>query len=790
MGPQLGLRVPFIWTFSEIEFVRTLMSKRKIGKLIESGTVSGWDDPRLPTVRGIRRRGMTVEGLRDFMVSQGLRDFMGSQGLRDFMGSQGLRDFMGSQGLRDFMGSQGLRDFMGSQGLRDFMVSQGLRDFMGSQGLRDFMGSQGLRDFMVSQGLRDFMVSQGPSKNVVNMDWHTIWAMNKKVIDPQAGRYTAINSDLINGTVLAQEAHIEEKPRHAKYDLGQTQVHYGPNIVIEREDAEALKLGEEVTLMNWDTAIVKDLIHGDGKPGHLTQVIFSLNPGGDFKSTKKITWLCTDQQQLVPVELVEFDHLLAVDKLDRDEKDWEKFLTRITEKRTDAIADCNVLDISALPPLGADRRPFMTTVASAVPMATATPPSATTNGDRHDLPPPPPPPPPQPAKKAKAKKDKLSAEENAKLVQARLSQLEQEKTSEKTAQAEVDREVKKATRDLNELIKSVKDPLGRIDLLQQKYEELFADMKKLEREYAKTKKKSDQQQKDADKAKTEHNKTATMKDKLEKLCRELTKENKKVKDENKRLEESEKAANVAVNERLDEMLYDVQEVMNQKGTAPVENLHLELDELFKTRCKVLADQTELRELQFKTILRHKDAEIAHLAAKYEVERRRADTEAARCRTLTNQVSTFSHTEAELRSQLNIYVEKFKQQVEDTLNNSNELFLTFRKEMEEMSKKTKRLEKENLTLTRKHDQTNRNILEMAEERTRDKEDLERLRKQEQQMRSIIKTMQEQGRGVAPVDREDGERTEKKPVFGPEPPPDLGKGKGVANARRPAINGVAH
>ena len=213
-----------------------------------------------------------------------------------------------------------------------------------------------------------------------------------------------------------------------------------------------------------------------------------------------------------------------------------------------------------------------------------------TNGDSQDLPPP-----AQTAKKGKPKKDKLSAEENAKLVQARLSQLEQEKTTEKTAQAEVDREVKKATRDLNDLIKSVKDPLGRIDLLQQKYEDLLADMKKLEREYTKTKKKSDQQQKDSDKSKTEHNKTATMKDKLEKLCRELTKENKKVKDENKRLEDSEKAAKVTVNERLDQMLYDVQEVMNQKGTAPVENLHLELDELYvdssKRNCGLLADRS-------------------------------------------------------------------------------------------------------------------------------------------------------------------------------------------------------
>lgn len=196
------------------------------------------------------------------------------------------------------------------------------------------------------------------------------------------------------------------------------------------------------------------------------------------------------------------------------------------------------------------------------------------NGESHDLPPP-----ASTARKGKAKKEKPSPEENAKLVQARLSQLEQERAGEKTQQAEVDREVKKATRDLNELMHSVKDPLARIELLQRKYEELLADMKKVEREYAKTKKKSDQQQKEQDKAKSEHNKTATMKDKLEKLCRELTRDNKKIKDDNKRLEESEKAARETVNERLDQMLYDVQEVMNSKGTSHPENLHMELDEL-------------------------------------------------------------------------------------------------------------------------------------------------------------------------------------------------------------------
>lgn len=93
-------------------------------------------------------------------------------------------------------------------------------------------------------------------------------------------------------------------------------------------------------------------------------------------------------------------------------------------------------------------------------------------------------------------------------------------------------------------------------------------------------------------------------------------------------------------------------------------------------------------------------------------------------------------------------QNFQKQVEDTLNNSNDLFLTFRKEMEEMSKKTKRLEKENLNLTRKHELTNRNILEMAEERTKINKEVEHLKKKNNTLESIVRKMQEQGRTPAP------------------------------------------
>lgn len=66
----------------------------------------------------------------------------------------------------------------------------------------------------------------------------------------------------------------------------------------------------------------------------------------------------------------------------------------------------------------------------------------------------------------------------------------------------------------------------------------------------------------------------------------------------------------------------------------------------------------------------------------------------------------------------------------------------------MSKKTKRLEKENHTLTRKHDLTNHNILQMAEERTKVSKEMEMLRKKNDNLEKLCRGMQQQGRGQVP------------------------------------------
>ncbi|KAI5282158.1 hypothetical protein KEM52_003761 [Ascosphaera acerosa] len=180
------------------------------------------------------------------------------------------------------------------------------------------------------------------------------------------------------------------------------------------------------------------------------------------------------------------------------------------------------------------------------------------------------------AKKQKAKKT-ADPSETSKLLAAKISQLEQDAAGEKDQEIEIEREVKKATRDLNQLLNNIESPMTRLETVHRKYAELLAEMKKLDREYAKSKKRGDQLQKEQEKSKSELGKTATMKDKLEKLCRELTKENKKVKDENKRLEETEQKARRIVNERLDSLLFGIQDVMAAKSSARSDRVDMELD---------------------------------------------------------------------------------------------------------------------------------------------------------------------------------------------------------------------
>ncbi|KAL3462538.1 tRNA synthetases class I, catalytic domain-containing protein [Aspergillus heterothallicus] len=250
----LKLRHVQIWDFARMNFIRTLLSKRKLTKLVDQGVVWGWDDPRFPTIRGIRRRGMTIPALREFILKQ------------------------------------------------------------------------------------------GPSKNIVNLDWTLIWATNKKYIDPVAPRHTAVLKDgLVKATIKGgpAEPYTLDKPKHNKNaEVGTKKVTFSSSILFDQEDAKSFKQDEEITLMAWGNAFVRKIIT-DPSSGAVTELELDLNENGDFKKTeKKVTWLSADQD-LVDVELVDFDYLLNKDSL-QEEDALEDVLNPKTEFRESAVADSNV----------------------------------------------------------------------------------------------------------------------------------------------------------------------------------------------------------------------------------------------------------------------------------------------------------------------------------------------------------------------------------------------------------------------------------------------------------------
>ncbi|MCJ1275927.1 hypothetical protein MMC21_003732 [Puttea exsequens] len=261
MLEALKLRKVHIWDFARMNFIRTFLSKRKLAKLVEEGRVWGWDDPRFPTIRGIRRRGMTIEALREFILKQ------------------------------------------------------------------------------------------GPSRNIVNLDWTLFWATNKKVIDPVAPRHTAIATEhsikaTVKGARLAP--YTEDKPKHGKNPgLGTKKVAFSEEILIEQVDAQNFQQDEEITLMNWGNAFVRKISHSLNPLSHstVTALELELHLQGDVKTTKqKITWLSTKGQELIPVELIDFDYLITKDILE-DGDNVEDFLNPHTEFRSEALADCNVAEL-------------------------------------------------------------------------------------------------------------------------------------------------------------------------------------------------------------------------------------------------------------------------------------------------------------------------------------------------------------------------------------------------------------------------------------------------------------
>lgn len=194
--------------------------------------------------------------------------------------------------------------------------------------------------------LREFILKQGPSRNILSLEWGAFWALNKKNIDPEASRHTAIVQDhAVYCNIRGFDGpDMELNPKYVKnLALGSKKVLYSKIIVLEQADAKSFGQDEEVTLMNWGNAYLRSITK-DQSGDNVIGIDLELNLDGDVKKTKKVSWLAATSTNLIPIDLVSFDYLITKDKLEKDDK-LESFLTPNTEFRTHVFADCNVSDL-------------------------------------------------------------------------------------------------------------------------------------------------------------------------------------------------------------------------------------------------------------------------------------------------------------------------------------------------------------------------------------------------------------------------------------------------------------
>ena len=225
----LRLRKPIIEDFSRLNMEYSVMSKRKLTQLVETGVVDGWDDPRFPTVRALVRRGLSIDALREFVKVQGM------------------------------------------------------------------------------------------SKAVNFMEWSKLWSFNVQVIDPLSPRYSAVSEEKKVRCIISNQDHLDpcEKLLHKKNPSLGTKVYFKSDVIyLDAEDVALLKEGDEVTLMDWGNAFIKEIATSQGD---LSEAKLELNLEGDVKKTKyKLTWVPENPNAPI-VLLKEYDHLLTKKKPDPDE---------------------------------------------------------------------------------------------------------------------------------------------------------------------------------------------------------------------------------------------------------------------------------------------------------------------------------------------------------------------------------------------------------------------------------------------------------------------------------------
>lgn len=274
-------------------------------------------------------------------------------------------------------------------------------------------------------------------------------------------------------------------------------------------------------------------------------------------------------------------------------------------------------------------------------------------------------------------------------------------------------------------------------------------------------------QREKEHLKNEISKVNALKMRLESLCKDLQVESKRIKEEGKKFFRSIEPLGTPIAAGLQlpsPISPDISALPASSDyyscLSDGQSTVVDIEEFKSLNAKysALLESYEHRERQFNSLSQLKTTQLHHATGRFVEQQELLNKEALKVETLKSQILNFVKTENELKRQLSVYVDKFKQ-VEETLGKSNELFMTFRKETEKMTKNLSKFEKENEYLKNKVGVLNRNILEMAEEKAKNQKTTETLANQKMKLEVLCRTLQaERNEALAQISKLKKEETD--------------------------------
>ncbi|XP_061902295.1 alpha-taxilin isoform X2 [Entelurus aequoreus] len=300
---------------------------------------------------------------------------------------------------------------------------------------------------------------------------------------------------------------------------------------------------------------------------------------------------------------------------------------------------------------------------------------------------------------------------------------------------------------LMQTLNTLSTPEEKLTGLCKKYAELLEEHRDSQKQMRALQKKQTQLVQEKDNLRNDHSKAILARSKLESLCRELQRHNRSLKEEGIQRTRLEEEKRKEVTSHFQVTINDIQVQMEQHNerNASLRQENTELSE----KLKKLYEQYKLREEHIDKVVKHKELQQQLVDTKLnqaeemlleseEHHNKEKDFLLKEAVESQRMCELMKQQEGHLKQQLSLYNDQFEE-FQTTLTKSNEVFTTFKQEMEKMTKKIKKLEKETAMYRSRWESSNKALLEMAEEKSVRDRDFEALQGKVQRLEKLRRAL---------------------------------------------------